>query len=193
MHRIVRTWHASGSTPGAVSRLELCLTPCIVSHPPGECDALVNPANERLDGTQFDPSTASRAFGSTIVYPSQAIDGLVTEFGGDRLFRTLQALPQDTDGSRCPTGSALVTSAEGELTCAYSHLVHAVAPFYRAEICGGHGHEAWREQLRRCWKARRLKRPSTLFEEADLPARMLPAGSGRSYAPRAPPEHLRGS
>ena len=110
MHSLERAWRASSSAHGALARLELCLTPCIVSHAPGASDALINPANERLDGTQFDPSTAARAFGSTIIYPSQSVDGLVTEFGGGRLYRTLQALPRRPDGSRCPTGSALATA-----------------------------------------------------------------------------------
>ena len=71
--------------------------------------ALLNPANERLDGTQFDPSTAARTFQSTIIYPTQVVDGLVTELGGHRLYRTLQALPRGADGSRCATGHALAT------------------------------------------------------------------------------------
>ena len=144
MHRIVRAWQ-SRDTRGAITRLELCLTPCIVSHPPGACDALLNPANERLDGTQFDPSTAARTFESTIIYPTQVVDGLVTELGGHTLYRTLQALPRGTDGSRCATGHALSTPSGGELACAYPHLVHAVPPFYAAP--------RWEAQLGACWHA----------------------------------------
>ena len=114
MHRLVRAWQ-SRDTRGAIARLELCLTPCIVSHPPGACDALLNPANERLDGTQFDPSTAARTFESTIIYPAQVVDGLVTELGGTELYRVLQALPCAADGSRCATGHALATPSGGEL------------------------------------------------------------------------------
>ena len=114
MHRLVRAWQ-SRDTRGAIARLELCLTPCIVSHPPGACDALLNSANERLDGTQFDPSTAARTFESTIIYPAQVVDGLVTELGGHELYRVLQALPCAADGSRCATGHALATPSGGEL------------------------------------------------------------------------------
>ena len=41
MHRLVRAWRLRGDTRGAIARLELCLTPCIVTHPPGTCDALL--------------------------------------------------------------------------------------------------------------------------------------------------------
>ena len=107
--------------------------------------ALLNPANERLDGTQFDPSTAARTFQSTIIYPTQVVDGLVTELGGHTLYRTLQALPRGADGSRCATGAALTTPSGGELSCAYPHLVHAVPPFYAAP--------RWDAQLTACWHA----------------------------------------
>ena len=52
--RLVATWHA----PTSRLPVELHLTPCIVTNPPGVgawCDALVNPANERLAGTRFTP------------------------------------------------------------------------------------------------------------------------------------------
>ena len=127
MNRLVRAWKSRDARV-SIARLELCLTPCIVSHPPGACDALINPANEALDGTQFDPSAAARTFESSIIYPSQVVDGLVTELGGHTLYRTLQALPRAADGSRCATGKALATPSGGELACAYPHLVHAVTP-----------------------------------------------------------------
>ena len=56
--------------------VELHITPCIVTHPPGSCDGLVNPANEQLVGTQFTPSEANRnlqgASEAGIIYPPQA-------------------------------------------------------------------------------------------------------------------------
>ena len=142
MNRFVRGW--LGRHPSALSAVEVHRTACIVTHPPaGEranC-ALVNPANAELVGTQFTPQecwtilhgdpTTGRWDQNFATYPFQAIDGLVTEFGGDRLASKLQALPADSRGRRCPVGTAVVTPAFGELTELYASLIHAAPPAYR--------------------------------------------------------------
>ena len=61
MHRLspvarIASWR---SVPGI--DVELHLTPCIVTFPPhAGCSALVNPANERLEGTRFTPAKHER-------------------------------------------------------------------------------------------------------------------------------------
>lgn len=65
---------------------------------------------------------------------SQAIDGLVHEFGGEELQRALAALPDSSSqppGTRCPAGSAVLTEVGGELLQFYPRVIHAVAPFYQ--------------------------------------------------------------
>ena len=150
-----RSWNAAKLPGRAVNRfirgwsrnnlaLEVHRTACIVTHPPGgegANDALVNPANERLQGTSFSPEqcwkelygdpTTGRWDKDYATYPFQSVDALVTEFCGDGLSKALAALPADEHGVKVATGNAIVTRAHGELTELYSHLIHAVAPFYR--------------------------------------------------------------
>ena len=155
--RWVRGWVATHC--GTLAGIEVHRTACIVTHPPGgdrANDALVNPANEQLAGTRFTPEecwknlhgdpTTGRWDKEYATYPSQAIDGLVTEFGGDALRIALEALPVDGEGSRCPTGGALLTPATSELCELYKSLIHAVPPFRR-------GSEAsdWAEKLQRTY------------------------------------------
>lgn len=136
LHQRVGCWSSRG-VRGALRRLELVLTPCIVSHPPVESAALVTPANERLDGTQFTPAEAEAqlpgARASAIVYPCQTVDGLVHEFGGAELLRLAHAVPYQRGGDlgeRCRVGHAVCTPAAGELLDSYQYVVHAVAPVY---------------------------------------------------------------
>ena len=117
-------------------RVEVHITPCIVTSPPAACSAraaaLVNPANERLQGTQFTPSECNwrLAPGTTLIYPPQVVDGIVSELGGAALAEARAALPADSDDVRCQTGHAVVTAAFGELVACYDLVVHACAPFY---------------------------------------------------------------
>jgi O-acetyl-ADP-ribose deacetylase (regulator of RNase III) len=178
-HTFCAAWRA------AALRVELWVTPCIVTSPPSdECDALIVPANERLQGTQFTPSECSRrlAQGTTLVYPPQCIDGLVTELGGAELAAACASLPSDELNIRCPTGGAAVTSACGELRACYQHLVHACAPFYHGETTPSPPTSArWRRLLRSCYHA--------AFDAADsVGARHLAVpllGSGARGAPVA--------
>ena len=144
------TLFAAFRTPRSL-RVELYLTPCIVTFPPGgKCDALVNPANERLVGTRFTPGECARylAPGTTLIYPPQCVDGLVHGARGDSsvprdseaLAAELAALPiVEGDDVRCPTGGAVATAAHGEMRVCYSHLIHVAAPFFQ--------NERWRELL----------------------------------------------
>ena len=74
--------------------VELHVTPDILARPPGgRCAALVNPANEALQGTRFDPTQANAAFPNTgVVYPEQTVDGAVTAEGGAELRAQLAAV-----------------------------------------------------------------------------------------------------
>lgn len=111
---------------------ELHITPDIVAMPPGDdCDALVNPANEALQGTKFDPTQANAKFPNSggRVYPEQTIDGAVSIAGGTALYDACQAVRQVQPGIRCPVGAAVATPAFGELLNSYDKgVVHVVAP-----------------------------------------------------------------
>ncbi|KAL3932233.1 MAG: hypothetical protein SGPRY_000785 [Prymnesium sp.] len=128
MNSLLGSWTTSSQRRLLV---ELHLTPCIVSSPPSLCDGLVNSANERLVGTQFTPTEAHQKLeGSGIIYPPQAIDGLVHELGGAQMWRACAALPLDASGVRCPVGGAALTPAFGELCCSFGAVIHAVSPLY---------------------------------------------------------------
>ena len=120
--------------------LELCTTPDIVASPPGgPCDCLINPANEKLVGTQLayfprggpcpppPPEGVSNAWGgmeagANMLYPAQSVDGRVHAAGGAVLREALLALPS-TRGERCPVGSAVLTEAHGELRDSYRFIL----------------------------------------------------------------------
>lgn len=124
--------------------------PCIVTSPPGgQCDALVNSANERLSGTQFTPSECSRFLspGTTIIYPPQAVDGLVTELGGGALAAACEGLPH------VPTGGAELTPATEELLNSFSYIVHACAPFHPGKASGHDDITRWQLLMRACYHA----------------------------------------
>jgi O-acetyl-ADP-ribose deacetylase (regulator of RNase III) len=137
-------------------RIEVHLTPCIVTSPPGgSCGALVNPANERLAGTRFTPGECARylAAGTNLLYPPQVIDGLVHGARGDSsgdgagaaaLAAAIAALPVVAGSDvRCVTGGAVATAAFGELSECYSTVVHTCPPFF--------GADDWQELLRSCY------------------------------------------
>ena len=159
VNRYVRGW--VGRSNNMLARIEVHRTACIVTHPPGgerANHALVNPANDQLVGTRFTPEecwknlhgdpTTGRWDKDFVVYPHQAIDGLVSEFGGDGLAAALAAQPADAHGRRCRVGSALMTPAFSELLELYEGLIHAVPPTYRLL----EPHE-WADQLRSTYHA----------------------------------------
>lgn len=111
--------------------VELHVTPDILARPPGgRCAALVNPANEALQGTRFDPTQANAAFPNTgVVYPEQTVDGAVTAEGGAELRAQLAAVPEVAPGVRCPVGAAVATEAVGGVASAgFDAVIHVVPP-----------------------------------------------------------------
>jgi len=159
VNRYVRGWIGRGGN--ALAAIEVHRTACIVTHPPGgehANHALVNPANEGLVGTRFTPEecwrnlhgdpTTGRWSEDYVVYPTQAIDGLVTEFGGEALKLALESLPADQQGHRCSVGRAVATPALGELHELYSSLIHTVPPLYRTLAP-----DVWEAQLRSTYQA----------------------------------------
>ena len=117
MHRLAR--YRSG-------RVELWLTPCVVTMPPPRSTALVVPTNERLCGTQFahfpkgGPTPAATKIGERdydrpraerLLYQCESVDGIVTEFGGAAYESAIADLPVisgDADYPvRCKTGNAV--------------------------------------------------------------------------------------
>ena len=73
--------------------------------------AIVNAANENCLG-------------------GDGVDGAITKAGGAALKQAREELPINEAGVRCPTGTAVYTSA-GELKCDY--VIHAVGPNYRTD------------------------------------------------------------
>lgn len=156
---LVGSWAVPGGPSVTVS-----LTPCIVTCPPGDdVEGLVNPANERLQGTLFTPTECeARLVGGRsrgIIYPPQAIDGLVHEMAGPAMATACAALPEiGPAGVRCHTGEAVVTPAFGELRACYSHVIHAVAPHYDVGDASAVGDDdarrvAWARRLRSAYDA----------------------------------------
>lgn len=162
IHRLAR--YAGG-------RLELWLTPCIVTMPPPpKSHCLVVPSNERLVGTQFShfpvggptpsaphigvpPPKSTATTGSngntsdTILYACETVDGTVTEYAGVEFERQVKALPLVGELSRedypirCPTGEARRIPSVGYLRHNFDSLILTVAPFY------GHCHTRWHQDL----------------------------------------------
>lgn len=160
--------------------------PCIVTAPPGggTCDALVNPCNERLEGTQFTPSevVANLPTAGTVIYPPQSIDGLVTELGGPELAAACSAL------GGLPTGSAAITPAFGELLGTYKNIVHACAPIYHGEDKAWNGAEAdsWSSALHDCYHA-----TYSAADDAGLANLAMPLlGAGARGAPAGKAAHI---
>ena len=163
MAQLVRRW----SLPkGRLSVVELYVTPDIVALPPvstgsSHCTgtswrrsfrktfALVNSANERLEGTRFNTSEAARTFQNTNrVYPEQTVDGRVYELGGTALQEDLSAMPADANGSRCPIGKAVLVNLDVEkspLSQSFHHIVCTVAPVYMSP--------GWQPALGRCYRS----------------------------------------
>ena len=182
--RLVATWHA----PTSRLPVELHLTPCIVTNPPGVgawCDALVNPANERLAGTRFTPGECAQFLApGNILYPPQVIDGLVhgargdssggDARGGAALVQAIAALPvlEGTD-VRCPTGSAVSTAAFGELRECFAHVIHTCAPFY--------GNAAWHALLHSSYESALTAAEDVGATSCALP--LLGAGAVRTRLP----------
>lgn len=187
---IVRPGSRLGAWRAAASRaVELWETPCIVSSPPGPdddlCLGLINPANERMQGTLFTPSECHRNLkGLTpIIYPPQAVDGLVHELGGAALAEALMDLPirEESKNIRCSTGASVLTLAFGELLESYSHIIHTCAPFFyeKGEKCSLDMHEEWRRLMLSCYHS-----AFRIAEESGLSVVATPLlGAGARGAP----------
>ena len=153
MHRLAR--YRSG-------RVELWITPCVVTMPPPKSTALIVPTNERLCGTQFahfpkgGPTPAAPVIGERdydrpraerLLYQCESVDGIVTEFGGAAYESAIAELPivsGDADYPvRCKTGGAVrVPVATGPLAAFGDGLILAVPPFYASLSCFA-AHLAW--------------------------------------------------
>jgi hypothetical protein len=132
-------------------RVEVHLTSCVVSQPPGDNCALVNPANNRMVGTDLPyfpvggpvpnlpkhliknaNTWGGMEIGANQMYSTQVVDGHVSELGGHTMKKALQALPVlDTkSGYRCFDGQAVISPATEGLQHNFKHIIHTVPPFY---------------------------------------------------------------
>ena len=163
MHRLAR--YRSG-------RVELWITPCVVTMPPPKSTALIVPTNERLCGTQFahfpkgGPTPAATKIGERdydrpraerLLYQCESVDGIVREFGGAAYESAIAGLPivsGDADYPvRCKTGGAVrVPIATGPLASFGDGLILAVAGLLLLFLFWNVGLGVW--QLRRFAQSR---------------------------------------
>ena len=139
--------------------VEVWTTPCVVTAaPPSPLGAtaarrthaaLVVPANSDLIGTaqpyfpmppgspvtdQPTSTWGGGSIGQSAFYPVQVVDGVVTQLGGKELRRLCADMPRTSPaGERCPTGSAVITTAPASLADPYGweYLVHACPPLWQ--------------------------------------------------------------
>ena len=83
-----------------------------------------------------------------MLYPAQAVDGVVHLLGGKELRAQLEAVPANGEGDvgqplRCAVGEAVVTRGCGELN--FDLVAHAVPPFW--------ADPSWERLLRRCYSS----------------------------------------
>ncbi|CAE7573525.1 unnamed protein product [Symbiodinium necroappetens] len=164
-------------------QLQLHMTDDIVESPPrGFCDVLINPANEALVGTrlpyfpmQVEPPPelqnsrwCGMEAGSGMFYAQQVVDGRVHAVGGSELKEACLQLGEVSPGIRCPTGQAVMTPALGGLRPFFSHIVHAVPPFYSSEN--------WEKCLQSCWEAS-LELSWSVADNAVVASPLLGAGA----------------
>ena len=165
--RTVRVLHAVG---------------CVVTNPwegivtlPNTLRVLINPANESLLGTArpYFPrggplpprappglTTSSRwggmDAGSGMLYPAQAVDGLVHQHGGHRLrdfllsFPVLEARP-DGEHVRCRVGDTVLTPSPPNLSH-FDIIAHTPPPFWSSNPGSSQG-RLWQELLSACYSS----------------------------------------
>ena len=74
-------------------RIELHITPCVVMHPPPQCEALLNPANEQLVGTRFTPAECVRNLrGALRVAERRSAANVAAPMSGAATFAALRRL-----------------------------------------------------------------------------------------------------
>ena len=156
---------------------------CVVTSPwAHECAkdvlrALINPANEALIGTArpYFPrggpvpprpppglEATSRGWGGldagpNMLYPAQAVDGLVHQYGGRALKDALAAFPvleerRDAEPVRCRTGSAVLTPSPPSLP--FDVLAHTPPPFWPPSAAAATGDDlpaSCEDQLLACF------------------------------------------
>lgn len=145
----------------------------ILTSPLRRYNFLLNPANEALVGTKFSyfprggpvpiislqssdirinksSKWGGMEVGSDMLYPVQALDGVVHELCGFELYKYLQSLPEkppyvDCAGQRirCPVGTSVVSPSFGGLTDGFDAIIHTVPPFY--------GDVDWESRLECCY------------------------------------------
>ena len=150
--------------------------PCVVTSPWGESPppetasarrALINPANTQLVGTSLPyfprggplpppPPPGLRVSsgwggmeaGSSMLYPSQAVDGLTHLHAGPELRVALATTQRNARGQRCAVGCAVVTPAFKLKH--FDLIAHTPTPFWCTPT-DQIAHAQWREQLISCY------------------------------------------
>jgi O-acetyl-ADP-ribose deacetylase (regulator of RNase III) len=84
--------------------------------------------------------------GSGMLYPLQAVDGLVHRLGGAALRQALAAAAPQSGGVRCDVGAAVITAAVAALT-EFDLIAHTPTPFWPDTACQ---QAEWASQLGGC-------------------------------------------
>lgn len=209
-----QAWSLLGRASRRRMTLECSVLPCVTdafklhSNAGQIVRALINPANTALCGARSPAfprggpvpkpppdDTLKSSFrgwggmdaGADMLYPAQAVDGVVSLLGGAELRAMLQAFPchgrTDDAGQplRCPVGSSVITEGRcGELE--FDLVAHAVPPFW--------SDGSWEQALRSCYASslqgligRTCSLASSPAQELWIASPLL--GSGARGAPSA--------
>lgn len=87
--------------------------------------------------------------GTNVLYPAQAVDGLVHMHAGPELARALRAMPERSANTRCRVGESVCSAPYG-LAALFDLLVHTPTPFYPANSGGT---QPWRADLLGCYRS----------------------------------------
>eukprot|EP00937_MAST-01D_sp_MAST-1D-sp2_P002212 g2212.t1 len=149
---------------GSRVMVELHETLDIVCHPPyGHVDALLNPGNEEMNGTELpyfpmpkhdvpdelrNTNWGGMEAGPCMFYREQVVDGSVSALGGHAYRAKCRAVACDSRGERCAAGQAVLVEAAGALTGMFDSIIHTTPP-----LGPGMAADAWEQQLQRCYSS----------------------------------------
>jgi O-acetyl-ADP-ribose deacetylase (regulator of RNase III) len=119
--------------------------------------------------------------GSGMLYPTQAVDGVVHRLGGAALRQALADAAPELGGVRCDVGAAVITPAVGALT-EFDLIAHTPPPFWPGIASQ---HAEWATQLGGCYVASAAALRRATATDAPLRIAVPLLGAGAAGAPVA--------